>query len=353
VLLTAAPASGSLQTELDTALQQGRESVGAPAATAAVMRCGQLVWSGASGVLDVDTQRPATTTTRFVTGSTTKPVTATLIHRLVERKKLTLKTRLSRFYPWLPKARFISIAMLLDHTSGLNEYFDDPHINDLILNHPDHHWKRLEVLRAITHIVFKPGTRYVYTNSNYVVLGGIVEKLTHLSIERAFRTRIAGPLGLQNSTFTYRPDQSDLFAHPYVKENGSLRDAFVPGIGVASDYWGPVWTDGGLATTAEDLARFGDGLFEGSSLLHRRTVRKMTKLNRFGVGLGVHPLSFAGRTWFGHNGAYGGYESDVWHDASKGITVAVMSNSSGSSTITWADIVTAYDRAAPAGGPCS
>jgi D-alanyl-D-alanine carboxypeptidase len=350
----AAPAAAgpsAVQAELEAALKQGRESTGAPAATAAVMRCGRLLWSGANGVMDLSSGRPATPHTRFVANSVTKPVVAALVLDLVERGKLSLNTRLSRFYPKLPSARRITVRMLLDHTSGLNEYFDDPRINELIVDHPDHHWQRSEVLRAITRTQFKPGTRYVYTNSNYVVLGGIVEKLTGKGIERVFRSRIAGQLRLKDSTFEYHPEHSELFAHPYLRENGNLRDAFAPGVGVPADYWGPVWTDGGLATTGLDLARFGDGLFEGS-LLRPKTVRKMTRLNRFGVGLGVHPKPYGGRTWLGHDGRYGGYETELWHDAKHRITIAVATNSSGSSLTTWQQLVAAYDRVAPQGPKC-
>src|SRR3954469_25865854 len=162
----------ALQTHLDAALHDARSSTGAPAATGAITRCGQVLWSGADGVLDTSSGRPATTTARFAIASSTKPFTATLIFGLIERKKLSLKTHLARFYPHLPKAKQITIRMLLDHSSGLNDYFEDPHINDVIAKHPDHHWTRSEVLKAVKKTNFKPGTRSVYSNSNYVVLGG-------------------------------------------------------------------------------------------------------------------------------------------------------------------------------------
>jgi D-alanyl-D-alanine carboxypeptidase len=348
----AAAAPTAVQSELDAALKQGRESAGAPAATGAVMRCGTLLWSGANGVMDLSSGTAVTPSSRFVANSVTKPVVAALVLDLVERGKLSLNTPLSRFYPKLPSARKITMRMLLDHTSGLNEYFDDPAINALIADHPDHHWTRAEVVRAITRTRFKPGTRYVYTNSNYVLLGGVIEKVTGKTIERVFRARIAGPLRLTDSTFEYRPERSGLFAHPYLRDSsGNLRDAFAPGVGVPADYWGPVWTDGGLATTGLDLARFGDGLFEGT-LLRPKTVKTMTRLNRFGVGLGVHPKRYAGRTWLGHDGRYGGYETELWHDAKHRITIAVATNSGASSLTTWQQLVAAYDRAAPSGPKC-
>jgi D-alanyl-D-alanine carboxypeptidase len=350
-LSTAAADPTTLSTDLDAALKQGRETTGAPAATGAVMRCGRLLWSGANGVLDTGSGRLATTSTRFAVASSTKPVTATLVMGLVQHRKLTLKTRLSRFYPHVPKAKQITMRMLLNHTSGLNDYFDSPHINDLIAKHPDHHWTRSEVIEAITRTLFKPGTRFSYSNSNYVLLGGIVEKLTHGTIEHAFRARIAGPLHLADSTFGYHPGQSDLFAHPYVRTNAGLQDQFAPGVGLPSDFVGPVWTDGGLASTAPDLARFGDGLFE-AKLLHAKTVRRMTRIDRSGHGLGVFRFPYGGRNWLGHNGRYAGYESELWYDASRRVTVAVTSNASQSSLVTWQQLVAAYDRDAPTTPPC-
>src|SRR3954451_6396221 len=112
--------------------------------------------------------------------------------------------------------------MLLDHTSGLNEYFDDQRIAQLIEQHPDHRWTRVEVLKAITKTQFSPGTRRSYSNSAYLVLGGVIEKVTHGTLERAFRTRIGGPLHLSATTFTYRPQRSSLFAHPYTGLAGNL-----------------------------------------------------------------------------------------------------------------------------------
>lgn len=354
--LLAAPAAASadptpLQSQLDATLHDARTSTGAPAATAAIVRCGQLVWSGADGTLDTSSGRPATTTTRFAIASSTKPITATLVLGLVQRKKLSLKTRLARFYPHLPKAKKITVRMLLDHTSGLNDYFDDAHINQVIAQHPDHHWKRSEILKAIKRTLFKPGTKYSYSNSNYVVLGGILEKVTHKSIETLFRARIAGPLGLSNSTFAYHPEQSNLFAHPYLRSGSGLQDQFAPGIGVPSDFWGPVWTDGGLAATAEDLARFGSGLFE-EKLLNQATLKTMTHLDRFGGGLGLFHMKYAGHSWLGHNGRYAGYETEIWTDTGRRVTIAVATDVNQSSFATWQQLVNTYNSAAPT-EPCA
>jgi hypothetical protein len=78
----------------------------------------------------------------------------------------------------------------------------------------------------------------------------------------------------------------------------------------------------------------------------------MTTPNSFGSRLGIDEQPFGGRTWLGHNGRYGGYESEVWFDATRGVTIAVNTNAEVSSLATWQAIVTAYDHARPNGRPC-
>jgi D-alanyl-D-alanine carboxypeptidase len=353
VLAVAAPTAGaaSLASKLDAALHNGRTSTAAPAATGAVMRCGKLVWSGADGVLDLKSKRPATNKTLFASASTGKPMTAALVMDLVERGKLSLGTKLAKFYPGLPKASAITIRMLLGHRAGFNEYFDDPAIANKIENDPGHGWTRREVLKGITKTRFAPGSKHEYSNSGYVVLGGVIEKVTGKGFARVFRARIRDELAMTNSIPEYRPGQSFRFAHPYTGPKGDLQDMFVPGLGVAADYWGPVWTDGGLATTAIDLARFGDGLFAGD-LLKARTVEKMTSLGDDGYGFGVTKKGFGDSIWAGHDGAYVGYEAELWHDASRGITLAVMSNADRSALAIWERVAKAYDQSQPIGATC-
>ena len=118
-----------------------------------------------------------------------------------------------------------------------------------------------------------------------------------------------------------------------------------------SDYWGPVWTDGGLASTSPDLARFGDALFRGK-ILKPATVKEMKRKNRFGSRLGIDRQDYAGRRWLGHNGRYGGYESELWYDRTRGLTVAVNTNLEISSLATWKAVVDAYDHSKPKDRPC-
>ena len=342
---------------LDTALSQSRIAVDAPAATATVMACGRVVWSGASGLYATGSRRAVTPSTRFILASATKTVTATMIMQQVQAGRLSLQTRLAAFYPQLPNAGQITLRMLLNHTSGLADYFKNPRINSIINNQPRHRWKRQEVISGIGRPQFRPGARYLYTNTNYVVLGGILERVTGRSIESNFRRRVAGPAGMRQSTFTYRPARSSMFPHPYEQSgDGSLTDDWVPGYGISADYWGPVWTDGGLASTSADLARFGQALFAGR-LVSRRTLARMTAVGPNDYGLGIYDQRFDGHRWLGHDGDYAGYESENWTDPARHVTVAVTTDLTeadsapyAASDRIWRAVVAAYDTGA-AGTP--
>jgi D-alanyl-D-alanine carboxypeptidase len=247
--------------------------------------------------------------------------------------------------------------MLLNHTSGLADYFNNSRISFLIDNRPHHHWTRPEVIAAIGKPQFPPGARYLYTNTNYVVLGGILQRVTGRSVEANFRRSVARPAGMNLSTFTYLPARSDWFPHPYETNNdGSLLDDWTPGLGISADYWGPVWTDGGLASTATDLARFGQALFRGR-LVKPGTLAEMTIMGPNDYGLGIYDQRFDSHRWVGHDGDYGGFESEDWTDPARKITVAVTTDLEESSRAAdtasdriWRAVVRAYDSL-PARGP--
>lgn len=336
---------------LVAALRSGRTAAGAPGGQAAVVACGRVVWSGASGVLDLRSQRAVTARTLFVLASTTKTAVATMVMQLVQSGRLSLDAPLSRFYPKLPNAPEITVRMLLDMTSGLPEYLYIPQIRNIISSDPRYQWTRDAVLDDLGQAAFPPGTRFSYNDTNYIVLGGIIEQLTGAPLERTFQRRIARPAGMRASTFVPSAAGLRRMAHPFTHAaGGGLVDRWIDGYGLSADYWSPVWTDGGLAATAADLARFGDALF-GGRLVRRATLAQMTHLGGNGYGFGVEGQSFDGHRWLGHEGGYAGFESEEWTDPARHVSIAVTTNvaqASGASTIAsvqiWQAVARAYDR---------
>ena len=146
-------------------------------------------------------------------------------------------------------------------------------------------------------------------------------------------------------------------AHPYLQaNNGFLSDQWIPGYGLSNDYWGEVWTDGGLASTATDLARFGNALLSGR-LVSAPTVAEMTNMGPNDYGLGIFDQSFDAHRWLGHDGDYGGFESEDWTDPTRHVSITVTTNVEESdnapdaaSDRIWRAVVQAYDRSRPT--PC-
>ena len=335
-------------TAIQRALVGAQRHADAPAATAAIYHCGKLVWTGTSGLTSVRGGRPVRAGTRFVIASNTKPVTATMILQLVANGDLTLDEKLSDFYPRVRGASRITIRQLLQHRSGLPEY----KLNDAHLNDPSYRWTRAEALRGIGKPEFAPGTKYAYRNTNYLLLGGILEQTTGKSIEQLFREKVAAPADLPVSSFAYRPRRSKLFAHPYqLEKDGSRTDEYARGVGISSDTWGEVWTDGGLSSTAPELGRFSDALFH-NKLLPAAKLNEMTTFSGPDeYGLGIYAKDFDGHRWVGHDGEYGGFESENWHDRARDVTIALLTNleetDGADNTISdpiWSAVAKAYDR---------
>lgn len=316
---------------LDAALARAVERGRTPGATAAVVEDGQLVWEGAAGWGRGGTgprsrMKPGSL---IAIASTAKTVTATMAMALVERGELNLDAPIADALPDLPASARITARQLMSHTSGLSDYFRDGYVSRTARRHPHHHWTRQEVLAHVRRVNFRPGSRHSYSNSGYVALGGVVEHAGGESIERLFRRYVAEPLELERSTFRYGGAPQAAFAHPLAggRRNG-YRDRFGARGTVRTDYWGEVWTDGGLATSAAGLAAIGSAVYSGDLLLPS-SVRKMLPPKRGGWGLGTFDRQAFGRRWFGHDGSYGGYQSQNWTDRRRGITVVVMTNAAG------------------------
>ena len=339
---------------LGAALRAARSRIHAPAATAAVVVCGRVVWADATGVLDLRSKRPADNDSLFVLNSAAKTVVATMVMQEIQDGHLSLDTRLSQFYPWLPNAGQISVRMLLNMSSGLPDYLYNPQIEWMIRHEPRHHWTVDQVLTGLGTGLglprFLPGRAYQYSDTNYIVLGAILERITHRSIQRDFQQLIARPLGITSATFVPTRAAKARMAHPYLRaRNGSLTSQWIPGFGVSTAVWGPVFTDGGLASSSLDLARFANALLSGR-LVRPRAVAQMAAIGPGDYGFGIRGRPFDGRYWLGHRGYFGGFEVEDWSDPSRQLTIAVATNlqiagSQPTSTLIWKAIAGAYDRA--------
>ncbi|MBJ7330293.1 MAG: beta-lactamase family protein [Solirubrobacteraceae bacterium] len=358
VLVLALPGAARAATipkaKLRSALATSRLDEGIPAASAAIVRDGRVVWSAAVGrAVDTDgvhprtgrptarRNRPARVTTRFSLASASKTYTAALVLKLVDEGKVVLDEPLARWAPAIPGADRVTVRMLLDHTTGYPDVeTESPLAEQLDIGggyDPNQAWNRAEILSRQQAPRFPPGSKYEYSNSNYLLLGEVLERASGGNADSELQRLIAGPLGLRETTYATRPGLAAKMARSYEYSDETYNDHWAGASGVPTDLVGPVWTDGGVVTTAREAARFFDALNQGR-LLSPATQQAMLTPSAPGAGerygLGTYAYGEAGRTWQGHDGNYGGYQSQVFTDRAGRLTLAVLVNSDGDSAET-------------------
>jgi D-alanyl-D-alanine carboxypeptidase len=332
VALVVAPAgipsssADSRDSSFQAALDRVSSQLGIPGTSAAVIQRGQPLWAGEAGTKLRGAGDPVTPDTLFISASSAKTVTAAMTLRLVDEGKLGLNETVGRFLPQLRDGKRITVRELLQHTSGLPDYLTTPSIQSLITSDPQHAWDRGQVLRAIGWPQYRPGSRSTYSDSNYIALGGIIEAVEGMPLEDAFEQLIRNPLGLRSSSWRYDNSQIGRFAHPNLETpSGSIVDLWSSGT-IPTGHWGEVWTDGGLATTAPELAAVAHATVMGPLLkpATRRAMFQFTGPNQ--AGLGVFSRTFLGRSWVGHAGVWAGFSSQHWTYRRRGLTIAVLTN---------------------------
>jgi D-alanyl-D-alanine carboxypeptidase len=216
-------------------------------------------WTGVVGLGRVAPAAPMRPADRFRAGSIIKPFIAVVALQLAEERRLSLDARLPTLLPVNVVRRFhdsaqISVRMLLDHRSGIPEW-DTPDIDDEIAHHPAKIWTIREKLDlAAAHPpVFAPGTSYKYSNTDYTLLGLIIERVTGHSWRHEVSRRVIAPLGLSGTSLP-APGHRSLpspYAHAYAEVDGKRVDQTRVDPSVAGAAGGEA-----LVTTVQDLARF-------------------------------------------------------------------------------------------------
>jgi D-alanyl-D-alanine carboxypeptidase len=264
----------------------------------AVSRAGQMVYSHAFGYAQLEPKTPATPATRYRMGSISKMFTAVMIFQLIEEKKLTLDTKLGTFFPQLPNASTITIDQLLSHRSGLHSITAEA----AFLGYMTQPKTQAELLAIMAKLKpdFEPGAKFDYSNSNYIVLGYIVEKLGKQPYAQALQKRVVAKAGLKSTYYGGKID-------PQKQEAFSYK----PGV----SGWQPeVETDmsipggaGAVVSTPADLDRFLGALF-GGKLVSAASLGEM-KTIRDGFGRGLMLMPFNDKQSFGHGGVIDGFQS--------------------------------------------
>lgn len=275
---------------------------------------GNVLFEKAYGYADLDNKLKANENTKYKIGSITKTFTAVMIMQLIEEKKLKLDTKLSKFYPQIQNSEKITIHDLLHQRTGIIDNLNGDTTIDV--------FKKItkeEMLSkmAAYQSLFEPNTKFEYSNSNYYILGSILEDITKKDYNTNLEERIVKKLGLQNTGISEKVD---------VAKNESYSYAFSEKNWVLKPEWdlSNVVGSGNISSTASDLTLFLDGLFNGK-LLKKTSVDEMTKLEQsYGKGLVTFP--FGERKFYGHTGGIEGFRSVVGYYPTEKTGISLIVN---------------------------
>jgi len=291
----------------------------APGCSAAVGVKGQVVWTGVRGVADTSTGVPVTTHTIFDIASVSKQFTATALLLLVDGGKLELNDPLSRYVPELPTwATTVTVGQLMHQTSGIPEYLGLLEAQGFELSDRTTQEEALQALAGVPKLEFQPGSQFEYSNSNYLLLGEIVRRVSREPLPQLLSEQIFQPLALTMVVDPTGPIPDKAIAY----EKGS------EGYRATKSGWEQVG-DGGIQTTPSQLVGWADnyrtGRVGGSGLLNAQLSGAVSTepggADRYGAG-----IYLLGNGMLDHDGAWGGFVTAFRVSKDRTTSVAISCN---------------------------
>ena len=324
--------------DLQASLDRLRARDAIPGVSATVIFPDGSTWRGVSGLSNVAAGTQVTPETAFAVGSISKTFLAALILDLVDEGKLRLDAPARQYLPTLPIDRAITIRQLLDHTSGLYDFFFKPGIDHALRADRTAVWLPSKTFRYVGKPYFKPGAGWHYSNTNYLVLGLIAEQVGGASVARQLRERYFQPLALGQTFYEVDERPRSAVAHAY-RFAGSKRTLppidLADGTGVTPfrSVVTAAGAAGSIASTSSDIARWAHALYSGQ-VLDAATLdlmigdAKATALLKARVpyGLGVQEVFVSGFQTLGHSGRLLGSQGVVRYFPDTGLTIAVLTN---------------------------
>ena len=301
---------------------------------AGVIMPGLGTWTGASGFSHDDV--PMTADMRMEVGSVTKTFIARATFKLIEEGKLTLDDSLGMWLPPYPNVDgAVTVRQLLSHSSGIYDYVNDDTTHtltaDAYFHDPEKVWTPEEILQHIGTPHFKAGTKTLYSNTNYLLLGMLIEKASGNSAADEIRRRFLTPLGMHDTYLGWAESIEGELAHGWVNglDTDPAKQVDIASIPVAGGL-SLANTAGGLVTTARDLVSWADALY-GRRVLDSASMKSMLAIKSTStegdIGLGVFRWQYNGKYLYGHDGAVLGFSSWMFSIPRDTVSVVVLLNS--------------------------
>jgi D-alanyl-D-alanine carboxypeptidase len=297
-----------------------------PGAIIGVWQDGKTPYVRAFGVRDITTREPMTTDLHMRIGSNTKAFVVTAILQLVDQGKIGLDDPIDKYVSGVPSGTVITIRQLAGMRSGLYNFADGSFLA-MIGSNPGRQWSPQELLDiSFQHpLVFAPGTQFDYSNTNTVLLGLVVEKVSGQSLQAYLEEHILKPLGL---THTLLPTGAEM---PSPHARGYTGPPWIPSGVVDATDWNPSWgwAAGAMISTLGDLQIWTRVLATGTLLKPETQRQRLEFLPAPGEGEGAeYGLGIENNHgWIGHNGNLAGYLTQPFYLPSQRMTMIILVNS--------------------------
>lgn len=322
-----APAPGpSLADQLQAALARWAEVSGHHGVSASVILRDGTQWNGVAGLSRPG--EPLRPEHLIAIASITKTMTAAVILQLVDESRVALDDPVGKWLGPRPHvAPDITVRQLMNHTSGLDNYTTNTAFNAAISADQGRIFKADELPAFIGPPRFIPGARTEYTNTAFILLGLVAEKVTGKSMLTLYRERLFDPLQMREVFLPGFQAPPAPIAHALTRAAGIVSPLDRMSLASAGSY------AFGLLASARNVARWGHALFTGGVISPRSQAEMRTLVSaagnipgETGVGLGIRGYAYLGRSQFGHSGGSWSGNSLLLHDPAAGITVVVLMN---------------------------
>ena len=335
-LVSAAFAQGTTESKLTPELKEKIDRIakdalaetGVPSASVAVVKDGQTAYVKTYGMARLDPAAPARPEMRYSIGSISKQFTATAVLMLAEQGKLSLDDPVAKYVPNLTRANEVTIRQLLSHTSGYQDYWPQDYVPPF-MTQPITAEKIMD-LWARKPLDFDPGTKWQYSNTNYVIAGVIVEKVSGKPLLDFLQERMFLPLGIE------RVDNIDLHHLPETDATGYMRYALGPPRVAPKEGPGWLFAAGELAMPAAELAKWDIGmlnkhLLKPESYKEMQTAVKLKDGSATRYGLGLQVGEITGHRVVSHGGEVSGFtaQNAVYPDDNLAIVVLTNQDAAG------------------------
>lgn len=279
------------------------------------------------GLADKETGRLVQATDHFRIASITKTFTGTVVLQLIDEGKISFEATLDNYFPAVTNASQITIRQVLGMTAGIYDFVNSEYFNTTYYNDLSKVWTHDEILALIygQPADFAPGTSCKYSNTNFYLLGMIIEEVTGNKVEDEIKTRIFDRLGMSRSSFPTGTAMTDPYCHGYnnieTGGEGTLTDVSIQSPSAP-------WTSGAIISNIYDLRIWVEALYNGTLLSAATQAERMTWNDLEGTGgkikYGLGIINLLGL--IGHNGEIEGYNTDMYYLPSKKAAIVCLTN---------------------------